>query len=372
MKQQLRSVVIAAALLAGLVMWLPSWAQDSALHHGYEQKNLVSNNSAFNPVTVDGNLVNSWGLGFFLGSPFWVADNGTGVSTLYDGQGTPESSGSPLVVTIPAPGGGTSAPTGLVANTTLVQFKVPGSPSSFGAPFIFDTEDGTIAAWDPAVNPTKATQVADNSTKICSNGAQGAVYKGLALGANAGGAFLYATNFSCGTVDVFDSSFTQISSLPGSFSDPRLPSGFAPFGIANIQGNLFVTYALQDADKHDDVAGPGNGFVDIFDTNGNLIQRFASRGKLNSPWGIAAAPFNFGRFSRAILIGNFGDGKINGFGTTGHFRGQLKDPSNKTIVIDGLWALVFGGALNSDPGTLYFTSGPNKESDGLFGSLTPQ
>ena len=139
-------------------------------------------------------------MGFFLGSPFWIADNGKGVSTLYDGKGTPEPSGSPLVVTIPAPGGGTSAPTGLVANTTLVQFKVPGSPSSFGAPFIFDTEDGTVAAWDPAVNFTTATIVVDNSSS-------GAVYKGLAIGANTNGAFLFATNFHAGTVDVFDSTF---------------------------------------------------------------------------------------------------------------------------------------------------------------------
>ena len=195
----------------------------------------------------------------------------------------------------------------------------------------------------------------------------------MAIGANTNGAFLFATNFHAGTVDVFDSTFKTppAGTLTGNFSDPSLPSGYAPFGIANIEGNLFVTFSLQNPEKHDDVAGAGHGFVDIFDTNGNLIQRFASRGKLNSPWGIAEAPFNFGRFSTDILIGNFGDGRINAFKEAGQFHGQLADPSNKTIVIDGLWALAFGGALNSDPGTLYFTSGPNGESDGLFGSLAP-
>jgi uncharacterized protein (TIGR03118 family) len=361
----LRTSLVMATLLVGVATSPVCWA------HGYTQKNLVSDVSDFSPVTIDPNLVNSWGIGFLLGSPFWIADNGTGVSTLYDGEGTPEPAGMPLVVTIPAPGGGTSAPTGLVANTTLVQFKVPGSPSPTGAPFIFDTEDGTVAAWDPAVNFTKASLVVDNSTVTCSNGATGAVYKGLAIGANKGGAFLYATNFRCATIDVFGTNFKP-ASVSGNFQDPNIPAGFAPFGIANINGNLVVTYALQNAAKHDDVAGPGNGFVDIFDTNGNLIERFASRGKLNSPWGIAAAPFNFGRFSMDMLIGNFGNGKINAFKIDGQFHGQLRDPSNQPIVIDGLWSLIFGGALNSDPGTLYFTAGPVEETHGLFGSLTPQ
>jgi uncharacterized protein (TIGR03118 family) len=366
---KLRSSLVIATLLVGMAMSPVCWA------HGYVQKNLVSDVSDFSPVTIDSNLVNSWGLGSFLGSPFWVADNGTGVATLYDGQGTPEPA-MPLVVTIPAPGGGTSAPTGLVANTTLVQFTVPGTTLGapglpFGAPFLFDTEDGTIAAWDPTVNFTKATLMVDNSTETCSNGATGAVYKGLAIGANAGGAFLYATNFRCATVDVFDTNFKP-ASVSGNFQDPNIPSGFAPFAIANIYGNLFVTYAMQDDKKHDDVAGPGNGFVDVFDTSGKLIERFASRGKLNSPWGIAAAPFNFGRFSTDMLIGNFGNGKINAFKIDGQFHGQLRDPSNQPIVIDGLWSLAFGGALNSDPGILYFTSGPVMESHGLFGSLTPQ
>jgi uncharacterized protein (TIGR03118 family) len=198
------------------------------------------------------------------------------------------------------------------------------------------------------------------------------VYKGLAFGNNASGVFLYATNFRSGKVDVFDSNFNR-ATLRGSFSDPDLPAGFAPFGIANIVGNLFVTYAQQDTAKHDPIHGAGLGVVDIFDTNGNLIRRFASKRKLNAPWGVVQAPFNFGRASADILIGNFGDGRINVFNPrTGSSERQLTDASGKPIAIDGLWALTFGGAQSSDPGTLYFDAGPNKEVDGLFGTLTPQ
>lgn len=357
MKQLLRSALVAAGLMTGLAVLLPSWAQDLILKHGYVQTNLVSDIGTFKPVTMDSDLVNSWGLDFFLGSPFWVADNGKGVSTIYDGKGNK----APLTVIIPAPGGGMSAPTGLVANKAIAQFKIPkGDPKGTPAIFLFATEDGTIAEWHPSDGIT-ATLPVDNS-------ASGAVYKGLAIGANAKGAFIYATNFHAGTVDVFDTKF----SLSGHFSDPKLPPGYAPFGIANINGNLFVTFALQNKKKHDDVAGPGHGFVDIFDTNGNLIKRFASRGSLNSPWGIAVAPYNFGQFSTDLLIGNFGDGKINAYESNGGFDGQLRDPSNKKIVIDGLWALSFGGAAKSEPNTLYFTSGPNGESHGLFGSLSSQ
>jgi uncharacterized protein (TIGR03118 family) len=361
MNRPLIRFLLASTALITLTASPLCWAKGSNHKHGYARTNLVSDTSAFNPVTIDPNLVNSWGLDFLDGFPFWVADNGKGVATLYDGQGNKV----PLTVTIPAPNGGTSAPTGLVANKTVGQFKTPkGDPNGTPAVFLFATEDGTIAAWKPSDGAVAELPV-DNS-------AGGAVYKGLAIGANAGGAFLYATNFHAGTVDVFDTNFAP-ATLSGNFSDPNLPAGYAPFGIARINGNLFVTFALQKPpDNHDDLAGPGHGFVDIFDTNGNLIQRFASRGKLNSPWGIAVAPYDFGRSSTDILIGNFGDGRINAFKSDGQFNGQLKDPSNQTIVIDGLWALEFGGAAASDPNTLFFTSGPNGESDGLFGSLTPQ
>jgi uncharacterized protein (TIGR03118 family) len=209
--------------------------------------------------------------------------------------------------------------------------------------FIFDTEDGTISGWNFGdVDPRKARLVVDNSAGGSSTGA---VYKGLAMGVNSSGVILFATNFRSGKVDVFDSSFHP-ATLSGSFSDPGLPSGFAPLGIANIRGNLFVTYALQNSATHDDIAGPGAGFVDVFDTNGNMIERFATREHLNAPWAIAAAPLNFGKFSGDVLIGNFGDGKINAFDpASGSFHGQLKDQGKKEIVIDGLWALSFGGVL---------------------------
>jgi uncharacterized protein (TIGR03118 family) len=198
----------------------------------------------------------------------------------------------------------------------------------------------------------------------------GAVYKGLAMGSNSAGTFLYATNFRAGTVDVFDSQFHQVS-LSGSFTDPNLLPGYAPFGIANIDGDLYVTYALQDAAKHDDVAGPAHGFVDIYDTNGNLIRRLVTRGRLNSPWGLAMAPANFGRFSGDLLVGNFGDGRINAVDpSTGDFLGQLRDANNSPITINGLWGLAFGNDANAGPkSTLFFTAGLNDEADGLFGSL---
>jgi uncharacterized protein (TIGR03118 family) len=329
---------------------------------GYIQTNLVSD-GAVPALTTDPNLLNSWGIAFFPGGPFWIADNGSGLSTLYDGLGNI----IPLVINIPdptgtKPHGGT--PTGIVAQTNPTLFMIPNTTDP--AEFIFDTEDGTIAAWNSVLDLTNAHIVVDNSQGGSSTGA---VYKGLALGNNTTGSFLYATNFRSGKIDVFDSTFKP-ATLAGSFSDPNLPNGAAPFGIANISGNLFVTYAKQDSAKHDDVPGAGLGWVDIFDTNGNLIGTFAKGGKLNAPWGVAQAPFNFGRFSNAILIGNFGDGRINAYNPINRkFLGQLADPSGKPITIDELWALTFGGALGSDPGTLYFTAGPNDEADGLFGSL---
>jgi uncharacterized protein (TIGR03118 family) len=349
-------------------MWaLPVMAASSAraATGTYVQTNLVSD-GATPATTTDPNLLNSWGITSFPGGPFWIADNGSGLSTLYDGLGNI----IPLVINIPdptasKPNGGT--PTGIVAQTNPTLFLIPGTTDS--ALFIFATEDGTIAAWNNVLDLLNAHIVVDNSQGGSSTGA---VYKGLALGNNASGSFLYATNFRSGKIDVFDSSFKP-ATLTGSFNDPNLPAGAAPFGIANIRGNLIVTYAKQDAAKHDDVAGAGLGWVDIFDTNGNLIETLAKRGSLNAPWGIAEAPFNFGRFSNAILIGNFGDGRINAYNPiTRMFVGQLSDSSKHPIMIDGLWALSFGGAQGSDPGTLYFTAGPNSEADGLFGSLTPQ
>jgi uncharacterized protein (TIGR03118 family) len=348
------------ALIAATSASAPAWADPATvIHLGYAQTNLVSDGSVSSAPTTDPNLVNPWGIVAFPGAPFWIANNHTGTSTLYDGAGNK----IPLMVTIPlppnAPSGAVAAPTGIVFNPNPLAFQV----SKQSSLFIFATEDGTISAWSPAVDQMNAILQVDNSQS-------GAVYKGLALAGNAMGVFLYATNFNAGTVDVFDSTFKP-ATLPGSFSDPGIPKGYAPFGIALIDGNLFVTYALQDDAKHDDQKGLGHGYVDVFDTNGNLIRRFASAGLLNSPWGIVRAPLNFGLFSSRILIGNFGDGHITGFDSQGVLHGQLGDTSNKDIAIPGLWGLTFGNAVGADSSKLYFTSGPNDESNGLFGFLQP-
>jgi uncharacterized protein (TIGR03118 family) len=325
----------------------------------YKQTNLVSDGAVPARVT-DPQLKNPWGIAAIPGAPFWIADNGSGLSTLYDGLGDIV----PLTVTIPppkgAPKGTTAAPTGIVWNPNGQLFLVA---PQLAALFIFATEDGTISAWNPGVDLHNAVLKVDNS-----QGGNGAVYKGLALATNSTGVFLFATNFRDGTIDVFDSTFKP-AKLTGSFQDHRIPAGYAPFGIALVDGNLFVTYALQDAAKHDDQKGPGRGFVDVFDTDGHLVSRFASHGALNSPWGIAHAPLNFGAFSSRILIGNFGDGRINAFDSDGDFRGSLHDRSGHSIKIDGLWSIAFGTAAASDPSTLYFTAGTNDEADGLFGSL---
>jgi uncharacterized protein (TIGR03118 family) len=266
------------------------------------------------------------------------------------------------VVTVPPPKGSqsgvVSAPTGMIWNPTT-GFLVPGS--KFAAAFIFDTEDGTISAWNFNVNPTQAVIAVDNSQA-------GAIYKGLAFGTNVKGNHIYATNFHAGTIEVFDSHFAP-ATTDGNFIDQHIPTGFAPFGIQNINGDLWVTYAKQDADKHDDVGGPGSGFVDVFDTDGHLLRRFAQHGVLNSPWGLARAPYGFGRFSGDILVGNFKDGRINAFDSHGNFRGALRHPDGRAIGIDGLWALAFGGGAKSSPESLFFTAGPDHETNGVFGVI---
>jgi uncharacterized protein (TIGR03118 family) len=342
---------------------------------------LVSNLSG-HAAMQDRILQNAWGVAFTpAGSPFWINDNATGCSTLYDGVGTKITA---LQVSIPLPGNivptgacqpndpnkpanpTPAAPTGIVWNPAAT-FLVPGT--RIPALFIFSTEDGTISAWAGGLNP------ADDAVIAADESMSGAVYKALAVAVNAKGPFLFATNFNEGTVDVFgpngtDGMFTKVT-LDGNFTDPEMPAGYAPFNIANVDGDLFVTYAKQDDQKHDDVAGPGHGFVDVFDTDGHLLRRFESRGRLNSPWGIARASFAFGPYSGKILIGNFGDGRINVFNNDGTFVDQLEDIHGKPLVIDGLWTLTLGGGRNSSPDTLYFTAGPDKETNGLFGTIKP-
>jgi len=382
-----RSATVATGLL--LIASHAALAAPPPSGNSYVQTNLVSDLAGVAAAT-DPHLINPWGISASATSPMWIADNGTGLSTLYTGAGAT----IPLVVTIPPPAGGTgpSAPTGTVFNTTTL-FLVGGNP----AKFLFSTEDGTIAGW---ASGTTAVLEVDNSSS-------GAVYKGLALGADADGPLLYATNFHAGTVDVFDVTFAPVS-LPGGFFDWFLPKGYAPFGIMTTPDNhVIVTYALQDAAMHDDVAGYGHGYVDEFDADGNFVRRLISGGELDSPWGLAMAPSGFGQFSGALLVGNFGDGRINayrlhnnfggdtgdasddGFGFFGggffgpgaSFLGTLRDANGHPITNLGLWALHFGsGSTNGGAATsLYFTAGiPGSvgtldvlENHGLFGVINP-
>jgi uncharacterized protein (TIGR03118 family) len=327
---------------------------------GYQQTNLVSDIPGA-ALAVDPNLVNPWGLVAGPSTPWWVADNGKGKSTLYTGAGAI----APLVVEIPPPGG---SPTGTVAAPTGVVFNggsgfiVSKAGKSGPSLFIFATEDGTISGWNFNVDRTHALLMVDKS-------ASDAVYKGLAIGSTGAGTFIYAANFNAGTIDVFNSNFTQVT-LGGSFKDTKIPSGYAPFGIQNLAGRIYVTYALQNPAKHDDVAGPGHGFVNVFSTNGHLLQRLIRKGRLNSPWGLALAPSKgFGEFSGDLLIGNFGDGKINAFSKQGEFEGTLRH-AGQPIVIEGLWALAFGNGQAAGPSNhLFFTAGIQGEQHGLFGSI---
>ncbi len=319
--------------------------------NAYQQTNLVSDMAGVANHT-DPKLINPWGISFFPGQPFWIADNNSGYSTVYDATGAVQS---PSAVPIPAPPGDASpaTPTGTVINQTS-GFKVNGFPSQF----LFDSEDGTISGW---YNAGHAVLLVDRSSA-------GAVYKGLAMITNASGSFLLATNFRSGQVEVFDGNFNLVT-LAGSFGDPSLPAGYAPFGIQPIGSQVFVTYALQDAAKHDPVAVAGNGYVNVFDMNGNLVNRFASTGTLNAPWGTVQASPTFGMFSNDVLIGNFGDGTINAFDNHGNFLGQLKDQTGAVISNGSLWALSFGAGGTGDPNTLYFTAGLANEGHGLFGAI---
>jgi uncharacterized protein (TIGR03118 family) len=293
-------------------------------------------------ITVNPNLVNPWGVSFTpTTSPFWISDNGTGLTSLYRATGAQVTPTSPVTIAPPLnppPGFTNSAPTGQVNNQTS-GFVVTQGTKSGAAALIFATEDGTISGWNPNVNPTSSVIGVDSSPS-------GAVYKGLAIATTSSGSFFFATNFRSGMVEQYNSSFGFVKS----FTDPNPPpvppgtpagQNWAPFNVQLINGQLYVTYALQNAAKHDDVAGPGNGFVDVFDLNGNLLKRLINTGSgdpLNSPWGLAVAPAGFGAFANDLLVGNFGNGDINAFDpTTGAFLGTLDDSNGNPIAIPGLW-----------------------------------
>lgn len=344
------------AITCALAAAIPVVASAGASPGRYQQTNLISDIPGVARIT-DPNLVNPWGQAASPTSPLWVADNGANVSSLYTGG----VNGSipvivPLVVSIPE-----GAPTGAVFNSTR-DFVVHTDAGSAPANFIFDSEAGRLTAWSKAVSGTRAQVEATDR-----NG----VYKGLAIASADGANFLYATNFRANRIAVFNGHFKRVT-LSGSFSDPGLPDGYAPFGIQLLAGKLYVTYAKQNAAKHDDVAGPGHGFVDVYDTSGHLLRRLVSRGDLNSPWGLALAPAEFGAFAGDLLVGNFGDGAIHAYDpTTGAEKGQLINTDGNPIRIDGLWALRFGNGTFANDGTLVFTAGIGGEAHGLLGEIVP-
>lgn len=350
----------------------------------YTATPLTANQASVAP-TLDPNLVNPWGLSRSSKGPWWVSDNGTGLSTLYDGTGKTQS----LVVTVPPsdPATPPGNPTGTVFNGNSTVFQIaPGKAASF----LFCTEDGTISGWNPGVSPAAVIVV---------NNKQKSVFKGLTVAtAMVNGSpetYLYAADFRQGRIAVFDSTFKP-AVLPrsawnnseddrdrdrdhdrdhdsGLFEDERLPHGYAPFNIQNIGGNLYVAFAKQDSARHDEVDGAGKGFVDVFSPTGQLLLRLEHGDFFNAPWGLALAGSDFGAYSHDLLVGQFGSGEILAFNPiTGHFKGKLENAGNQPIAIDGLWAIAFGNGASAGPAnTLYYTAGPNQEQNGVFGSITP-
>jgi uncharacterized protein (TIGR03118 family) len=344
--RRLMAIASAICLLYALVVPVAAQAPDD---HGYTATVLVTG------PAPDADLVNPWGLARSLTSPWWVANNGTDVSTLY------RADGSKLAAPrVPIPDG---APTGQVFNGVATDFN--------GDVFIFDGETGVIFGWRGALGATGNAEILNDQFE------GDAVFKGLAIGSVGSAQYLYATDFHNGRVVVFaGTSPFAAQTWVGAFHDPKLPKGYAPFGIQNLNGTLYVTYAKTQEGSDDELAGQGRGIVDAFGTDGTFLARVATHGQLDAPWGLAWAPPEFGPFGGDLLVGNFGDGQINAYRWDGHdwhFDGVLRDTSNKAIVIDGLWAIAFGGGVNlvnnGPADTLFFTAGPNDEADGAFGTI---
>ena len=345
---------LAAALLT--LARMPASAGEWGDRDGdYQQTNLVSDLPGV-ALLQDTNLANAWGMSFNATSPFWISDNGSGLSTLYavtyDTNGTVQVAKQSLAVGIPGEGN----PTGQLFN---------GTGAFHGDIFIFAGEDGTISGWRGALGTTAELLVTRSN----------AVYKGITLITTPSGPVLLAANFREGTLDAYRTNLTLLAQ----YADPKAPKGYAPFNVQSLGGMVFVTFAKQDAAKHDDVPGRGHGLIDVFDPQTGVFHRFATGsgagGKLreiDSPWGLALSPTNFGGHADQLLVGNFGSGTIMSFEANGKFRGLLERRNEKPVVIDGLWGLAFGnGGRAGRPGTLYFTAGPNGESNGLFGALDP-
>jgi uncharacterized protein (TIGR03118 family) len=364
-------------IIAGSSITSDAFSQTASKRREFSQSNLVSDDQSghLNASIQDPNLINPWGVAFSPTGPFWVNNNHTGTATIYNvDPKTNAITAAPLIVTIAPPQAvpdvTTASPTGIVFNSDQSGFMLNGKPATF----IMDTEDGTISAWNGG---TSTTLEVDNSANAALGDPNvppdegiGAVYKGLAIGTQKNGTtLLYATNFRHGTIDVFNDQWQQVNSL----TDGNLPAGYAPFNAQVLDGHLFVTYALQDTFKHDDVAGPGNGFVDEFSLTGKLIARVASNGPLDSPWGMAIAPGDFGKFAGDLLVGNFGDGTINAFNLKNDkFVGTLDGVDGKPITIGDLWTLTPGnGGMAGSKGEIFFTAGVQQESFGLFGAIAP-
>ena len=346
---QTRIPSILLAIVAAAVSAAPGTAAAQ-----FTVNNLVTDDPTAHAAPIaDPGLVNAWGLSYSPTSPFWVSSNGTGQAQLYAvNPATQATTKQGLTVSIPGDG----TVTGQVFNSN--------AGSAFGGDlFMFVSEDGTISGWRGALGTTAETLVPGSSANV---------YKGVAFGTTGGNSYLYAANFRSGTIDV-DKGSAAAPSLSGTFADPLLPSGYAPFNVQNLGGTLYVTYAKQDATKHDEVAGAGLGLVDSYDLQGHLIARVATGGTLNAPWGLAIAPGSFGAMAGALLVGDFGDGRINAYDPTTHaFLGQLTDAGGSPLDIDGLWAIAPGnGGSAGSNSLLYFTAGPDDESHGILGVLTP-
>ena len=357
MKNQVSSAGRRTLRFAALTFGLALSAAVGADPGNYIVHNLVSNQPGV-ADHQDTNLQNAWGIVFGPTTPVWVSDNTSGVATIYDGHG------NTILAPVTIPGG---ANTGITFNPSASDFQIScGSPATVGpAVFLWATENGIIAAWKGNCGSTAVT--------IPATATPNGVYKGIAIAGDGGTHFrLFAADLFNGKIQVFDSNF-KATTAPGGFVDPNLPPGFAPFNILALQGNLYVAYAFHVAGDHDETAGRGLGIVDVFDADGFLIERVATGGKLNAPWGMAIAPADFGKFSGMLLVGNFGDGTINAFDTKNNtFAGQLRSGNGQVLTIDGLWGIAFGNNFRSQPAnTLFFAAGPNGESDGLYGTIVP-
>ncbi len=342
-----------AALVLALALASPLAPRVGGAQNAYVQTNLVSDVPGL-AATTDPQLVNPWGISFGPTTPFWISDAGIGVTTLYNGAGEKQA----LVVTIPGTGGAPSEPTGQVFNGDATQFMLSNGSA---ARFIFATTGGTIAGWNGAAGTTALTTVINSGS---------AAYTGLAIAGSGDAARLYAANFAGGSVDAFDGGFNAVATS-GGFADPNLPAGYAPFNVQTLGGEVYVAYAIVDPATGEELPGAGNGIVNVFDTNGNLLRHLTAGGPLNAPWGLTLAPAGFGSFGGSLLVGNFGDGTIHAFDpVSGALLGQLLAPGGAPIQNDGLWALTFGnGGAGGSPDILYFTAGLDDETHGLFGSL---